>query len=95
MLSTVGSRLHRVFAIRPRPRGALTLTVTFSMAAGFVALWYDKLLMGSVGSIRNDTHRGSYLEFVIFAFRKFMGLESGFNLILVKLQPKVLKSNHL
>ena len=43
----------------------------------FVAVWYDKLLMGSVGSIRNDTHRGSYLEFVIVAFRKFVGLESG------------------
>ena len=43
----------------------------------FVALWYDKLLTGYVGSIPNDVHCGSYLEFILFVFRKFAGRDSG------------------
>ena len=42
----------------------------------FVAMWYNKLLMGSVVAIWTDARRGSYLEFAIVVFRKFAGRES-------------------
>ena len=51
-------------------------TGAVSTAAGIVAVWYDKFLMGSVGAIWTDVRRGSYLEFVIVVFRKFAGRES-------------------
>ena len=74
-LLMVGSGFHRVFAMRSRLRGALTLTATFSMVADLRPVVYE-LLTCSVRSIANDVHCGSYLDFILLDFRKFAGRDS-------------------
>ena len=75
VLLMVGSGFHWVFAIRPRLRGALTPTTTFSMVADLRHVVYEPLTC-SVRSIANDVHCGSYLDFILLDFRKFAGRDS-------------------